>query len=297
MEKVTVVCHDAGGSEIISSYLKKEGLKCNFVLDGPALKVFKRKFGKLEVISLREGLNTAETVICGTSWQSNIEKEALKRAKAKGLHTIVFLEHWGTYQDRFVYEGELILPDEIIVGDFDAEKAAKEYFPNLTITRIENPYLKDIQLELSEFEELTPHDESSLQVLYVCAPVREPCVIKYGDPLHWGYTEEDALRYFLDNYQSLEKEIASIVIRSHPSEAQHKYHWAIDEYQHLPITLGGKTLAEEVAKSDVVVGCETMAMVVALLAGKDVYSSIPPGNKPCRLPQKEIKPLSVLIKN
>ena len=40
-----------------------------------------------------------------------------------------------------------------------------------------------------------------------------------------------------------------------------------------------------------VVGCETMAMVIALIAGRRVFTSIPPGGRPCRLPQREIRPL------
>jgi hypothetical protein len=42
----------------------------------------------------------------------------------------------------------------------------------------------------------------------------------------------------------------------------------------------------------VVVGCESMAMVVGLLAQKKVVSSIPPSGRHCRLPQKNIVHLS-----
>lgn len=38
-----------------------------------------------------------------------------------------------------------------------------------------------------------------------------------------------------------------------------------------------------------------MAMVIGLLAQKRVISCIPPGGRPCSLPQKEIEPLSELI--
>ena len=41
-------------------------------------------------------------------------------------------------------------------------------------------------------------------------------------------------------------------------------------------------------RSKIVVGCESMAMVVALMAGKSVYSSIPSGGRNCTLPHEGI---------
>jgi hypothetical protein len=117
---------------------------------------------------------------------------------------------------------------------------------------------------------------------------------EYGNERHWGYTEEDALRYFLTNLDTLGAPVGRIVIRPHPSETTDKYDWASEEYN-LPITRGGaQSLFEEVAASDVVVGCESMAMVVGLLAGRRVVSCIPSGGKPCALPQPEIESIQEL---
>jgi hypothetical protein len=52
---------------------------------------------------------------------------------------------------------------------------------------------------------------------------------------------------------------------------------------------------EQIVEADVVVGCASMAMVVALLAKKRVISSIPPEGKLCCLPQAEIEHLQALI--
>jgi len=40
-----------------------------------------------------------------------------------------------------------------------------------------------------------------------------------------------------------------------------------------------------------------MAMVVGLLAKKRVLSSIPPGGRPCQLPQLDIENLQQLVRN
>jgi hypothetical protein len=85
------------------------------------------------------------------------------------------------------------------------------------------------------------------------------------------------------------------VIRPHPSESPDKYDWVTRQFD-LPIVRGGaKTLHEEIVESDVVVGCETMAMVVGLLAQRRVLSSIPPGGRPCTLPHPEIESLQSLV--
>ena len=82
----------------------------------------------------------------------------------------------------------------------------------------------------------------------------------------------------------------SIIIRPHPSECLNKYDWVFDEFNHKDIKIDNKkTLLEQIFDSDIVVGCETMAMVVAILAEKEVISSIPPGGRACVLPYKEIK--------
>ena len=55
------------------------------------------------------------------------------------------------------------------------------------------------------------------------------------------------------------------------------------------------TLAEDILCSHIVVGCESMAMVVALLADKLVISCIPPGGRACQLPHKEILDLKDMV--
>jgi hypothetical protein len=112
--------------------------------------------------------------------------------------------------------------------------------------------------------------------------------------MHWGYTEEQALRYFLRHVAALGAPVGRILIRPHPSEARDKYQ-AIEKEFNLPIAFSqGHTLAAEVASSDCVVGCSSMAMVVGLIGGKRVISCIPPGGPTCALPQVEIEKLQKL---
>ena len=290
-----VVSHDAGGAEIVSSYVRQQNLACKFVLTGPALKIFERKLGPIEQMPLDDALRQSDRLLCGTSWQSDIEWRAIELARSLGKPSAAFLDHWVNYRERFVRDGETHLPDEIWVGDALAGDMARALFPGLPVNLVDNPYFQDMRRDLESIRRLPKADAASVRILYVCEPLREHALREHGNERHWGYTEEDALRYFLNNLAALDVQISKIVLRPHPSEAPGKYDWAIAEFN-LPIVRGGaRTLFEEVVDAEIVVGCESMAMVVGMLAGKRMISSIPPGGRSCSLPQPEIEKLQTLV--
>lgn len=292
---ICVVSHDAGGAEIISSFIRQEGLECRYVLAGPAVKIFQSKLGAIDSQFLEDAIFDSDWVLCGTSWQSDLEWQAIAIARESGKKSVAFLDHWVNYNERFVRGGKSQLPDEIWVGDLLAETMARSLFPSLPVRLVDNPYFVDLKRELDEMIRLQEFSPDKLRILYVCEPLREHALREYGDERHWGYTEEEALQYFLANLDILGSTVASIVIRPHPSEDPGKYDWARKAYDLPIIGGGGMTLLAEVAACDVVVGCESMAMVVGLLAGRRVISSIPPGGKPCALPQLEIESMQHLL--
>jgi len=53
---LAVVSHDAGGAEILSSYVRQEGLHPVFVIEGPARRIFERKLGAIEVVPIEEAI-------------------------------------------------------------------------------------------------------------------------------------------------------------------------------------------------------------------------------------------------
>ena len=292
---ICVVSHDAGGAEIISSYVRQYQIDCKFVLTGPAVSIFERKLGKLYIYDLEEAISSSDFLLCGTSWQSDIEWQAISIARKLGKKSAAFLDHWINYRERFIRLGQLHLPDEIWVGDVLAEEKAKTIFPELEVTLVENPYFLDLKLEIDRLDVNRTQLSSSGKILYVCEPIREHALREYGDERYWGYTEEEALRYFLSNIQSLDVKIDQIIVRPHPSESTDKYDWTFKEFD-LPIYAGGKeALFEELLRSEIVVGCESMAMIIGMLAGRRVISCIPPGGSPCKLPQPNIEIMQDLI--
>ena len=49
-----------------------------------------------------------------------------------------------------------------------------------------------------------------------------------------------------------------------------------------------KTLFQEILKNDIIVGCNTVALYIALLANKKVFTSIPKGHVWRDIPSKKI---------
>jgi hypothetical protein len=268
-----------------------------FVLDGPARKIFERKLGSMAQLPLQEALAQASSLLCGTGWQSDWEVDAIEGARRLGKKSVAFLDHWVNYRERFVRGRAVHLPDEIWVGDAIALDLAHSALPEVPVKLVENPYFLDVQTELSRFSTAKRESCAGLSVLYICEPVREHALKQHGNERHWGYTEEDALQYFIDHRQALSKPISRIVLRPHPSEAPDKYQHLI-RHSSAPVYISdGDELLAEIAASDCVVGCNSMAMVIALLAGKKVICCIPPGGRPCLLPQPGIVPLQSMVAN
>lgn len=290
-----IVSSDAGGAELLSSYVKRNQYNYLFHLVDPAISIFNRKLDTVEVVSLDSLISQSEAIICGSSWKTNTEIDAIKEAKARGKRSVVFLDHWANYAERFSRDNITTLPDEFWVSDCMAKDIAELTFPDTQIKLVENPYLIDIGEELRQFSSSRGALAGDTSILYVCEPTSEHALQQHGDRYYWGYTEQEALRYFLENIKLLGDHFERLVIRPHPSESYEKYSWAEKEFD-LPIERGGiLSLSEEIVNADIIVGCQTMAMVVGLLAKKRVLSSVPLWGKKCNLPHKEIEHLKDLV--
>lgn len=289
---VAIVSHDAGGAEILSSYVAQQDMDCIYCLAGPAIRIFERKLGPINVLPLEEAIKMAKSLLCGTG--SDFEFHAIKTARQKGMRTIAFLDHWVNYRERFMRRGETCLPDEIWVGDTVAEARAKTAFPRIKIRFVENPYFAELKSKLAAIPKPNVARKAGASVLFVGEALREREMLDHGDKPYFGYREADGLRYFLSHLEAVGQSVERLVIRPHPLEQPNKYDEFRQETGPSVVIGGDKTLLEEIIESDVVVGFQSMALVVGLLAGKRVISCIPPGGKACGLPQPEIEHLQLL---
>jgi hypothetical protein len=288
---IAIVSHDAGGAEILSCWLIEQKEPYCLVLEGPAIHIFERNVGNIEITDLNEAISKSDWVLCGTSWQSSLEKKAIRISQNTGKKVVAFLDHWVNYEERFIDNAELLLPNEIWVGDPYAEDMANEIFKETKVILKENPFFKKIKKEF--VTGINASIKDSVTILYLCEPVSEHAQSQYNNDQYFGYTEKEALMFFLDNLDIIHSSISKIIIRPHPSENPNKYNWALDLSD--KIFISSQSLMEEIREASILVGCETMALVVGILAGKRVISNITPGGGVCRLPHKEVESLQNLI--
>lgn len=299
MQKIAIVSHAAGGAEIISNWAYSQNAKFYFVLDGQAVSIFRKKFGDIKIYRLDEAINIADWVLCGSSWNSDLEKRGVFYSKELKKKVIVYLDHWICYEERLTFNGKYNLPNQIWVADQYGFKMAKNIFKDIPIINVGNMYIKN---QLSKIKNRSENQVFQLglkrkKILFVAENIRTHAFLYHKNDRYWGYTEEEALLYFLENIEKIYNQIESIKIRLHPSDEEGKYNWIlkIKKYKNIFISSKSQDLIDEIINADLVVGCETMAMVLALHAKKEVISCIPPNGRRCILPHKEIKHLRDLV--
>ena len=293
---VGIFCHDAGGAEIVSSYVLLNNIDVKYCLEGPAIKVFERKLGNIKNNLLLDMIDGVDWLLCGTGWQSNLEWNAVQEAKKQKKKVVSFLDHWDDYPGRFNRNGITVLPDEIWVGDIYAQKIAIDTFPHTKIKLLNNPYLAEIKILL---DKLKPKEKviNKHTALFLCENKSELMLLLHGDANYLGYTEHDSLQFFIDNIERVDKDIGTIIIRPHPSEKnpEKKYGWVKKYAMKIPCNIQfseEESLIQDIVDCDIVVGAETMAMIVGLTVGKRAISSIPKKGRKCVLPYSEIEHIS-----
>ena len=290
MKNILIICHDAGGAEVVSSWANHNPEnKYTFILQGPAKNIFyRKKIGKPNYTSkhLNQLISKSDFVLTGTSWGSNLEKRAIKNAKINRVKVASFLEHWCYYPERFQIDVETILPDEIWVGDEYAIEIAKEHFPSEKIKFVSNPYFEDIKYEIEKIK-INNKIDDTLRILYVSDVQQEFSIKNYGHPHYFGYNEYEAMDDFLKKIVKKKLKKYKIRIRLHPSDVTGKYKHIIHNHPELPLK-ESKTLSliKDCIWADWIVGQESMAQVVGLITGKKVFSSIPNGGKKNNFPFK-----------
>ena len=292
---LAVVCHDAGAANIIYSWIESclqvSPRLADFIRIyscGPAENLF-NNFDISQVqrsSSIDDVMKNAQTLIAGTGWATSLELQALDRAKKLGIRAIAVIDHWINYSDRFHIDGWQISPIEIWVTDKYAKTIAENTFPGARVEQMPNIYFSRSVALISSLSQST---RTTLRILYVLEPIRKS----------WGQGREDgefdALEYFYLHINKLfNSPVEEVRLRPHPSDPPGKYdRWLVGPAS-FRLSLDVRLeLEHSIAWADVVVGCQTMAMAVALEAGKRVISSMPPWAPPCALPHEGIEKMAL----
>lgn len=271
-----VVAHDAGAANLIISWLSAWKWPVRVCVQGPAKKLWENAFPNKRLFDTpEEAMQGCASLLTGTGWASSLEHDARRVGRRQSLYVAAVIDHWVNYPLRFERDGQTEWPDEIWLVDHWAERIARQTLPPLQIRRLENLYLRSQLTRIGP-----PPDDGTL--LYVLEPVRN----------NWGRGstgEFQALDYTLSNISKLNRQpIRKILLRPHPSEASDKY----EEYLKVDARIvmdDSVDMAAAISQADIVVGVESFALVMALSAGRSVFSSLPPWAPTLRLPHPEIK--------
>jgi hypothetical protein len=286
---VAVACNDAGAANIIINWLRvMPQVKVRAHLGGPAIALWYREFPDSINFSLDDALQGSSLLLSGTGWASSLEHNARSGASSKGIFSIAVIDHWVNYESRFVRDGSVVYPDEIWVVDEHGYRLANSVFTNQTIRMLPNYYL-DEQVALTKiFGKTLPDHDGETNILFALEPIRTTW---QENDLRAG--EFQALDYFIQHLGLITQGVVNIKLRPHPSDYPRKYDDWIDRQ-----TLGAKlhvsqnsALAEDLAWSDIVVGCQTYVLIIALTSGKRTISCLPPYAPESLLPYPGIEEL------
>ena len=274
-----VVCHDAGAANIVIAWINAEGLVTSArpFMRGPAEKIWRDTFPAAAMCeTIEECLSGVRAVLTGTGWASDVEHHARQMAATAGLHSVAVIDHWVNYEPRFERQGARALPGELWVADDHAAKIARDTFPGIPVLVMPNYYLERIVRSIAAVP-------AGGDILYVLEPERRA----WGDGRPGEF---QALDYFIEMLPQLGIPPGTLIrLRPHPSDPPGKYEpWLATHSGTRAEIDASASLGDALSRARWVAGCESMAMVVALKAGRTVFSTLPPFAPPCSLPHAEL---------
>jgi hypothetical protein len=286
---IGIVAHDAGGAELISRLIQKIEADFLYALAGPAVKIFNDNLGEIANVTIENLIAEVDYLICGTSWESTHENAALKLAEELGMRVISVLDHYSCYSERYVKESYNIIPAEIWVTDQHSLQLARELNPNADIKVVGNPYLEEMKRNFMKMTLPSLHSKY-FDILYLTEPTSQQAKIQYGNENAWGFTEFDALKYFLQNLPLLtEQADVRVFLRQHPSEPENKYYDFLGIFDSIQVQMSGEEeLLSAMASVHAIAGCDTMALLIGVAINKPVFSSLPPNTINPTLPSMGI---------
>ena len=169
------------------------------------------------------------------------------------------------------------------------------------IRQIQNYYLTNIDQQVAQINDLNMQKDSGIifSALYLSENIDEHSLsIGATKQSLCGFSEEEGFQYFLKCVDLYFPSLRQLIVRPHPSQSLDSIQWIYAHKTNLDIQVENqKTLLRHIIENDIVVGFNSMAMVVSLHLGKKTVCAIPPWGEPCSLPFNDIVKLSSLTPN
>lgn len=289
MEKyIGIVAHDAGGANILASYCRRKPDNYRYLLQGPAKAIFEKTLSIESEDNFGRFVSECHSFICGTSGKSDLERSIFAQARILNKETTAILDHWINYRERFLFNGKLVLPNNLITVDRHAYQIAKETFPECKIEEINNPYLEEFY---NHYKEITLQKGSSYksEILYISEGFSEHKEEdKNGSSKDLKYFKE-----FLHVRQRLFEPSLAMRIRLHPSEDLAKLDQYREIYSDMLQSDSSIDLAIDLSRANCVVGVSSMALVLAASCGIQTFSLLS-SSEESKIPTTDINYIGAL---
>ena len=275
-----IICKDIGSASIISE--NERDKDCIFFLKNPAKKFFKEKGILSENLNkLEKAVIECECIITGTSWPIDIEYKAIKLAKKYNKKIITYLDHWVNYFERFD-KNKNMLPDIIITTDKKAFKLAKKNFPLTKILLKKNLYLENLKKKYKKLKK----DKKFIIYLDNHLIDVQNNIIK--NKKYFNHDEKSIFENFVSKIKFHNIKSKQILFRTHPKKKIRESLMVVKKYKSICKISKNNDLIRDIAKSEIVVGWNSMAMYIAHRLGKKVMHILPKGFKDNNLPIKDL---------
>ncbi|MCU0425788.1 MAG: hypothetical protein MUF71_09210 [Candidatus Kapabacteria bacterium] len=175
MKSILFVAHDPGGANVIKPvieyYAARHDLQSHLLLLGPAAERIKPTSTSVVAHTVRtittpdfpnelsaEPEDIAgildkikpQAVFTATSFNSNLERLAVRFANERGIPTFSILDFWSNYQKRFTLNGTVSQPQTLFVADGRMKREAEAELPGTSVLISGNPHLANIAAQYAD---------------------------------------------------------------------------------------------------------------------------------------------------
>lgn len=274
-----VVVHDAGATNIILAYLEGVRFDVKILASGPAVKLFQdAKLDHLFVSQFDFLQQAFDVILLGQNFKAPIDKLIIRHFQHSDVLLIAVLDHWTFTRKQYVIDEVELLPDCFVVNDSKALQRASKEFPSVSIVLIPNYYIEKCKVLYADLP--IPKDYET-NILYISESIDSESNPEFGQTYKSddaGELDFHAFLFLIQNIEFFGREKRKLIIRPHPSEPLGKFDQRFLNHS-LDITVSSETdLVKDLRRSRIVVGIQSMAMVVAVELGCEVYSCLPPNS-------------------
>ena len=276
-----VVCKDAGSANLMAEDIKKNK-DYIFFLKEPAKSIFEKKNIKSHNLKLlKKYIAKSNLLIAGTSWPLDIDYRSIKFAKKYNVKVITYLDHWVNYIERF-NNNKLMLPNILITTDKYSYALARKKFPKIKIIKRKNKYLNKLKLEYKKIK------KENKYILYIDNHLVDIKKNIINDKKYFKYDEKTIFKNFYFKIKKTKYKSKKILFRIHPKKTKKNALQVIKGHETSCVFSKNTSLIKDIAKSQIVVGWNSMAMYLAHKLKKKVMHILPKGIKSNVLPIKNI---------